>query len=266
MLFERAFSSENKNRPNPREWIEALEDLSNNLEQCSLHPGHLYFNELAGCPWCAIESQTGVMLFPFISKTADGERQFNIFTIENLIANLGISTNLPAKPPKPEILPMPSPEIVVSQQKNRNRQFVIIGAHFFTLTLLMTIFGVGISCFLGFLLMAIFIAVLNESDKSLRNEINDRLTGAQQAWERLENDWNNAITPKKLTDDLSQIKLKISDYQKLQTDSVRRLQTIDRVKNFESYSRTFKLATRQNSRSRRRTHKRARRSRHKNGG
>ena len=79
-LFERAFSSANVNRPNPREWIEALEDLSNNLEQCSFHPGHLYFNELAGCPWCAIESQTGVMLFPFFgsAKDTNGEEQFNI--------------------------------------------------------------------------------------------------------------------------------------------------------------------------------------------
>lgn len=241
-LFERAFSSENKNRPEPREWIEALEDLSNNLEQCSLHPGHHYFNELTNCPWCAIESQTGVMLFPFISKTADGERHFNIFTIENLIADLGISTNLPAKPPKPEILPMPSATVVASQQKNRNRQFVIIGAHFFTLTLLMTIFGVGVSCFLGFLLMAIFIAVLNESDKSLRGEINDRLTAAQTEWERLENDWNNAIAPKKLSDDLAQIKSKIGDYQNLQKDSVRRWRSIERLKNFESYSRSFKLS------------------------
>ena len=136
VLFERAFSSENKNRPEPREWIEALEDLSDNLEQCSFHPGHHYFNALANCPWCEIESQTGVMLFPFISsaKTGDGEQQFNIFTIENLISNFGISTNLPAKPPKPEILPMPSPEIIEAQQITKNWQYTIIGAHFVTLT------------------------------------------------------------------------------------------------------------------------------------
>ena len=245
-LFERAFSSANVNRPNPREWIEALEDLSNNLEQCSFHPGHLYFNELAGCPWCAIESQTGVMLFPFFgsAKDTNGEEQFNIFTIESLISNLAIPTNLPARPPKPEILPMPSPEIITSQQKNRNRQFVIIGAHFFTLTLLMTIFGVGISCFLGFLLMAIFIAVLNESDKSLRNEINDRLTAARQKWEQLENDWSQYVSPKKLTDELSSIKFKISQYQNLQTASVRRLKSLDeskRKQTFENYSKTIEI-------------------------
>ncbi len=245
-LFERAFSSENKARPNPREWIEALEDLSNNLEQCSLHPGHHYFNELTSCPWCSIESQTGVMLFPFFgsSKDESGEQQFNIFTIESLISNLGIPTNLPARPPKPEILPMPSQEIIAAQQINRNRQFAIIGTHFVLLTILMGIFGVGVSCFLGFLLMAIFIAILNESDKTLRGEISDRLTLAQQSWERLESEWAQFVSPKKLTDELSRIKFKISEYQNLQTASVRQLNSLDDSKHrrtFESYSKTIDI-------------------------
>ena len=71
-------------------------DLANNLEGCSVHPGHQFFNKLAVCPWCRIESQTGLMLFPFVSATAPGGTEpFNIFTVENLIANLGVSNNLP---------------------------------------------------------------------------------------------------------------------------------------------------------------------------
>ena len=62
----------------------------------------------------------------------------------------------------------------------------------------MAVFGVGISCFLGFLLMAFFITVLNNTDKNLRNEINDRLTDAQQEWERLENEWNKAFRAEKI--------------------------------------------------------------------
>lgn len=245
-LFERAFSSENKSRPEPREWIEALEDLSDNLEQCSFHPGHHYFNALMSCPWCEIESQTGVMLFPFISSAKNaGEKEFNIFTIENLVANLGISTNLPARPPKPEMLPMPSPQIVEAQQTNKNWQYGIIAAHFLILTFLMAVFGVGISCFLGFLLMAFFITVLNSTDKGVRSEVNDRLTGAQQEWERLENDWSNAIAPKKLTDDLAQIKNRISDYQNLQRSSVQQLKSADenfRARTFDEFSKHYKLS------------------------
>lgn len=247
-LFERAFSSENKNRPEPREWVEALEDLSDNLEQCSFHPGHLYFNQLTVCPWCAIEGQTGVMLFPFISSTRNGddEKPFNIFTIENLISNLGISTNLPARPLKPEVLPMPSPQIVEAQKSSKNRQYAIVGAHFVTLTFLMAIFGVGVSCFLGFLLMALFITILNNTDKNLRGEINDRLTSAQAAWERLENDWSKALAPKKVTDDLSQIKNRIGDYQNLQRTSLQQLKSVDekhQARSCEAFSENYKLST-----------------------
>ena len=44
MMFDRAFMTED--RPEPREWIEALEDLSSNLKQCVAHIGHYYFQEL----------------------------------------------------------------------------------------------------------------------------------------------------------------------------------------------------------------------------
>ncbi len=247
VLFERAFSSENKDRPEPREWIEALEDLSDNLEQCNFHPGHHYFNALATCPWCEIESKTGVMLFPFISsaKNANGEEPFNIFTIENLISNLGISTDLPAKPPKPEILPMPSPQIVQTYKANKTNQVIVVGAHFVILAILMATFGVGISCFIGFLLMAGFIVILNNLDKNLRGEINDRLTSAQQAWEQLENDWNKAVAPKKITEDLSKIKIRISDYQDLQRESVQELKAVNekhRARSFEVFSNNYKLS------------------------
>lgn len=247
-LFERAFSSENKDRPEAREWIEALEDLSDNLEQCSFHPGHHYFNQLANCPWCAIESKTGVMLFPIVSLTKNGEEEkaFNIFTIENLIANLGISTNLPARPLKPEILPMPSPHIVEAQKSSRTWQYAVVGAHFIALGFLMAVFGVGVSCFLGFILMAVFITILNNTDKNLRGDINDRLTVAQNEWDKINEEWGNALAPKKLTDDLSQIKTRIGDYQTLQRKSVSQMQSVEekhRARSFESFSANYKLTT-----------------------
>lgn len=246
-LFERAFSSQNTNRPEAKEWIEALEDLSDNLEQCSFHPGHHYFNKLSICPWCAIESQTGVMLFPFVNsaRTGEEEKSFNIFTIENLIANLGISTNLPAKPAKPHILPIPSPQIVEAQKSSKSWQYAIVGAHFVALTFLMAVFGVGVSCFLGFLLMAVFITVLNNTDKNLRGEINDRLAAAQNEWEKIESGWSNALAPKKLTEDLSKIKTRIGEYQMLQRKSLDQLKSVDekhRARSFESFSTNYKLS------------------------
>jgi|SRR5690242_4620832 len=63
-LFTQAFglSSVRKGRPGGREWIDALNALNARLIVCSSNRAHLFFNELAYCPWCSIES-SGVLLF-----------------------------------------------------------------------------------------------------------------------------------------------------------------------------------------------------------
>jgi DNA-binding helix-hairpin-helix protein with protein kinase domain len=65
-LFERAFAQEGARdggRPLAREWVLALERLGERLKRCNRNQGHSYLDTLADCPWCAIESQTGVRLF-----------------------------------------------------------------------------------------------------------------------------------------------------------------------------------------------------------
>lgn len=220
-MFERAFLTEN--RPEPREWIEALEDLSLNLKQCALHPGHLYFKELENCPWCEIEAQTGLMLFPFITSGAhlDGEKPFNIFTVENLIASFGIERNLPAKPPPAiSVLPPPSPEIVEARRARRRMTFFIVPAHFFGLILLMLIFGVGAAFYFGFLSMIISIAFLNSSHKSARQPLEESLIENQRKLDTAEKKQAKPDTPQIISDDLVKIRKKVADYQTIQQKSV----------------------------------------------
>lgn len=226
-LFERSFT-DGETRPEPREWVEALEDLSENLEQCSFHPGHHYFNKLVNCPWCEIEAQTGVMLFPFISaaRSASGERSFNIFTIESLIANISTWESLPVKPVVSNILkPPPVPGITALKRKSHSRQMLVVGVYFFTLLFSMAIFGVGASCVFGFMLVAFFTIVLNSLDRNLVNDLKERLKEAEQEWETFEREWAKAASPKKLTEDLSQIRYKINEYQDFQRESVRLLKS-----------------------------------------
>lgn len=97
-MFERAFLTDD--RPEPREWIEALDDLSNSLTQCQVLGGHAYFNELGACPWCRLESETGLILFPIFG--AKGADDFNIFTVENLLNDIRRRTELPTWPKPPE--------------------------------------------------------------------------------------------------------------------------------------------------------------------
>lgn len=53
----------NDSRPDVYAWIEALEKLESSLRVCSYASWHYHPEELIPCPWCAVESQTGVQLF-----------------------------------------------------------------------------------------------------------------------------------------------------------------------------------------------------------
>ena len=64
-LFIRAFGRADSSgiRPDAKTWVEALEKLKLGLRVCSQVSWHHYPGGLAACPWCAVESQTGVRLF-----------------------------------------------------------------------------------------------------------------------------------------------------------------------------------------------------------
>lgn len=217
-MFERAFLT--VKRPEPREWIEALEDLSDSLKQCSLHIGHYYFEDLYACPWCALESQTGLMLFPFVSgNRAAGEEAFNIFTIENLVSSLAIPNNLPAKPPKTSILPPPSPEAENARRENLSRFITLAVLQFCIVIFLTAIAGAGVGFFIGALLMAGFIVTLNNSGKNNKIDLEVRLENARREWNQIENEWSAADVAPQFNSDLTLVRQKITEHHQLQQQS-----------------------------------------------
>ncbi len=217
-MFERAFLTDD--RPEPREWIEALEDLSESLKQCGLHIGHFYFEDLHACPWCELESKTGLMLFPFISgNRAAGEENFNIFTIENLVSSLAVPNNLPAKPPKTPFLPPPSEEAENARRENLSRFITLAVLQFCIVIFLTAIAGAGVGFFIGALLMAGFIVTLNNSGKNNKIDLEVRLESARREWNQLENEWTASDTTPQLNNDVSLIHQKIKEHHKLQQQS-----------------------------------------------
>lgn len=245
-LFERAFAQA-ANRPEPREWIEALEDLSRTLEQCSLHPGHHYFQELAHCPWCRLEGETGLLLFPFVnsSDSPDGQESFNIFTIENLIENLGIERNLPVRPAVSAVLPPPTPGILENKKDSHKRQVGIIIAHFVGISLLMFGFGIGVGVFFGLIMMLGFIIYLNNAERGFRDTVNQSFYTAREDWKYIEKDWKKVVVPSSIDDDLVRIRTKIGEYQRIQQvnlNELKRLQDGAANEEFSSYLRTVRLA------------------------
>jgi DNA-binding helix-hairpin-helix protein with protein kinase domain/Tfp pilus assembly protein PilF len=243
-MFERAFLT--LKRPEPREWIEALEDLSDSLKQCSLHIGHYYYRDLYACPWCAIESQTGLMLFPFVSgaRAAAGEETFNIFTIENLVASLAVPQNLPAKPPKTSILPPPSKEAETARRENLSRFITLAVLQFCIVIFLTAIAGAGVGFFIGALLMAGFIVTLNNAGKNSKVDLEVRLENARREWNQLEDEWSAVDAAPQFNTNVALIRQKIIEHHTLQQQSREKVKLLhDEVFHYklDVYLSSFKI-------------------------
>jgi DNA-binding helix-hairpin-helix protein with protein kinase domain len=83
-FFERAFApgaARDGTRPRAPDWIAALHGLEHSLQRCSVNAAHHYAGQLAGCPWCAIEGATGVVLFGLLVQHRGQPGTFNLAAV-----------------------------------------------------------------------------------------------------------------------------------------------------------------------------------------
>ena len=62
LMFEQAFLTDT-DRPKPAQWITALTQISEDLQKCTRDTAHFFINSIQACPWCEIESHSGIILF-----------------------------------------------------------------------------------------------------------------------------------------------------------------------------------------------------------
>ncbi len=60
-MFHQAF--EEKDRPEPIEWVRGLEALLSDMQVCTLTPLHTYPAVLKECPWCRFRKDRGILYF-----------------------------------------------------------------------------------------------------------------------------------------------------------------------------------------------------------
>lgn len=241
-MFNAAFLTQN--RPEPREWIEALEDLSNNLQQCAAHIGHYYFQELTACPWCEIEAKTGLVLFPFVSRE-NGEQGFNIFTIESLLGSLDVPRNLPAKPFKPNVLPPVSADALQLRNRERSRMMGLVALHFALVAIWTFLGGASSGMSLGIFLGFGFYFIHQKLSKDDKDRLQDELVEANGNWEKLKQDWRINKNQNLLDNDLTQIRQKIAEHQILQKERREQLANLQEESvqyHLRSYLSQYKLA------------------------
>ena len=224
-LFERAFTSKD-NRPEPREWIEALEDLAENLEQCPEHPGHVFYEKYPFCPWCEIEIQTGIMIFPFVMAGAGlkgkDKKDFDINHVENLLTGFKVN-NLPAKLKDTVSLAQtylqPSAQIIEKHQKQRNEQIIIVAVYFVALFSATLIIGSGCAFVIGIIALIIMYSKFGDLGKTIRSDERERLEKAQNKWHKLENDWTRLVNVSDFDRNMLTAINRVGTYKRLQSDS-----------------------------------------------
>jgi DNA-binding helix-hairpin-helix protein with protein kinase domain len=109
-LFERAFamSAPRGGRPTAVEWIDALETLAGELVECRVGIAQWYLASLPECPWCRIESATGVPLF----ATAVSDATASLFDLPafwqqlTAIEHPGPAPDITAQAKKPRLSPV----------------------------------------------------------------------------------------------------------------------------------------------------------------
>jgi DNA-binding helix-hairpin-helix protein with protein kinase domain len=99
-LWERAFSAhgtQHAGRPSAREWVSCLSSLEGTAKRCPEHAGHYFLTAAGTCPWCAIESATGALLFLVPLSAIGLQTSFNLTAVWSRISQVA-----PLTPP-PEI-------------------------------------------------------------------------------------------------------------------------------------------------------------------
>ncbi|MCD9186494.1 MAG: tetratricopeptide repeat protein [Pyrinomonadaceae bacterium] len=228
LMLERAFLTED--RPEPREWVEALEDLKENLKQCVIHPGHHFYQNLLSCPWCELETKTGLMIFPFTSgnQTLEEDEVFNIFTIETLLSQISPPRNLPAVLSKPaSTIPIFPEERIELENRQQYQNVSIIALVQVVLILFLTFaFGSGLAFFIGLITMSAAIVYVVNNYKSIREALETEVEFRNEDWNKLRNEWEKTTAANYLEKDIETIRSKVDDYQNLQKDSRQKIKLL----------------------------------------
>ncbi len=191
-LFDRAFSKEGmyKNRPNAREWVSALETLLHSLKKCLSNDTHYYLNSTVSCPWCNIEQQSGVLVFPLV--TSGVKSAFCFESLWQQVIGISYPSSVPSLPEIDNISPSPSNEALEVRRnvkKLRKRIFLPLMCTF-SLFFIGLILKNSIYHLLPITFISIILVYYKMSKLKIIKDIVKRLTDAKMAWNDISQNWN----------------------------------------------------------------------------
>ena len=225
-LFERAFLTRDA-RPTSREWIEGLEYLARDLKTCPQNSGHHYLKNLAQCPWCEVERQTGNAVFPINHRPPGAASGFNVTTVEQLLNSIRMPSALPPEPPRQIMTVSPDPALV--DERKSNLFFVmLIASQIILLVGLIAMVNILGSLIAGFAFAVIAYRSLIRFDPQIKKEVAAKLLVARQGWTQLAGEWKLRESDQTLTNDINAVRAKIAEYKNLSQLRQQKLYRLER--------------------------------------
>jgi DNA-binding helix-hairpin-helix protein with protein kinase domain len=185
-LFERAFARETTQdgRPDPTTWASALEALENRTKKCVAHPSHWYLSDLQSCPWCRMEGETGVSLFPWIVQQTGGALNLDALWAQiRAVPHPGQAPSIQSTPPRPSE--------VASSLKGWNSRRKLLATCAAALPFALLLLDAKIPVFwILVAAVAAFLIVNHLGDRSRElDEIRKRKDAATIEWDRVQSEW-----------------------------------------------------------------------------
>jgi len=227
-MFERAFGEEGirRLRPQANEWVEALSEFEQRVKQCASNSQHSYFNTLAACPICAVESSAGVLLFipPLTGFAPTGA--FDLALVWRQIESIELPKSV--VPPQPGASAIPSASASLTRRRRKIRTSVavaIVLASVVAMGALPSPIG-GVSL-VGAIITAI---ILSYDGGSQRQAIQTRVELAKTAYESLVTQWGRNVGDAEFRAKKAELTNVKTQYAKIPELRLQRLQALERRK------------------------------------
>ena len=234
-LFERAFSPDGakpNGRPAAKDWIPALDRLSNSLRVCSSNASHYYLNTLPSCPWCAIEASSGTSLFRIVvaarATTTARIKRFDMVAIWSQITSVSSPGPLPSFPDKSTLAISVSPEAIAygkARRRTRNRRGGLILAVGITLLTGSAVLFVP-AAIVVLILIAVALFIINIDRSEIRREAKDDLKEAKNRSNDAFNRWKSDASDSEFSTKLKELSGAKSQWEKLENERTKRLEAL----------------------------------------
>ncbi len=230
-LFEEAFSPNNtkQGRPNAQQWVAALDELSKNLMVCSRNQGHYFRKGYPSCPWCSIESSSGVTLFPAVFPRSTGQAKPDAWVPLLLWQEISKISPPPSLGPFPH-LPVRNAQPSVASAGQPKDQAVLRVVSILSSIASMVVCHEALSGWVSFIVPAgmfvVFSALYKRGTDPARKAFDQDVKRFHAEWNRLKIEWKKPSSMREFSN-LKTSLLQIKDqFEKLDVEKSRRLQLL----------------------------------------